>query len=269
MKFTILRSGSSGNCTLVEHGGTRVLIDAGGFSQKRLHEILTSVKVQAERLAGIVISHLHADHVNHSTLKICREHHVGLWVHEGCMASMHDWFGRKLTGSITAHTFSDRVFRIGEISIRPFEVVHDAQGKTCGFRFWPGDEETRAVAYTTDLGAFSEDLVQHFVNTRAIVIESNHDEEMLWENPRRTMANKKRVIGAFGHLSNTQCAEALVQVLRATLTMPERIILAHLSGENNTPEKALATVKGKIGEAGFEVMVVCASRDGATECVEV
>jgi phosphoribosyl 1,2-cyclic phosphodiesterase len=265
MKFCILRSGSSGNCTVVEHEDTRVLLDAGGFSYRRLVEILTEAQIKPQSVSGIVVSHLHADHVNASTLRLCREHGIGLWLHSACAPSVPLLFGGKAADSVNVHLFTDKKFSIGGLSFRPFPVMHDAEGVTCGFKFWREGDPATFVTYAADLGVFTDDLIDHFRDAAAIVIESNHDEKMLWANPHRTMHNKQRVIGTFGHLSNQQCGEALATVLGSSRRMPEVVILAHLSGENNSPSTALATVSSVLDEHGLSARLLCAPRDRRME----
>jgi len=264
LKFCVLRSGSSGNCSYLEHGDTRLLIDAGGFSLRRLEAIIAEIPVAPQRLAGIVVTHLHADHINTGTLRFSKKFGVPVWIHEYNMKVIRDVFEHRFVNNAVFRTFAESPCVIGAITVRPFAVPHDAAGITCGFRFSSAGEGGAALAYAADIGTFTGDLLPHFINTTAVYLEANHDPDMLWSNPLRPAGNKKRVTGGNGHLSNEKCGEAVAAICAGSSRPPAVVIMGHLSRDNNTPDLALRTVRGVLERHGIALTLCSASRESRT-----
>lgn len=263
MNLTLLRSGSSGNCALVECEGTRVLVDAGGQSQKRLHALLAEAELEASDIDAVVATHLHGDHVNQSTLRVCRRFALPLWLHNTNAERLPHKFAHRYLDGVMVRPFEES-FAVGALRFEAFEVSHDAPGVTCGLRFHPATDPRLSVAYATDLGHFPAKLTRVFENAAAVVIEANHDTELLWNNPRRTWAHKQRVGGNHGHLSNDQTAEALVKILRYAAQPPQTVVLAHLSGDHNSPQQALDTIGKRLDQHELYPSLVSAFRDRCT-----
>jgi phosphoribosyl 1,2-cyclic phosphodiesterase len=259
MQFCLLRSGSSGNCTLVEHDRTRVLIDAGGYSQVALRAMLAEVHLEPTDIAALVVSHLHSDHLNPSALRLCQAHRIPLWLHKKNVHHLHRIFAPTYTKGLEITAFGADTFDVAAIRFLPFQVPHDAAGVTCGFRFCAADNAA-AVCYATDLGHFPRELTDYFLDTAAVVIEANHDTELLWSNPRRPEWHKRRVAGTRGHLSNVESAEALVRIARGSKRAPSFAVLGHLSEDHNTPSLAVKTVDTFLSTEGIELPVTCAHR---------
>ena len=112
MRFCILRSGSSGNCTLLEHNNCRILIDAG-MSQKRIREVLEEAGTTPEGISAIVITHLHSDHFNYSTLQVCRKYGIPLWINTQNVVPFREVFRKYQSANLNVNSFSDEAFRIG------------------------------------------------------------------------------------------------------------------------------------------------------------
>jgi phosphoribosyl 1,2-cyclic phosphodiesterase len=260
MRFALLRSGSSGNCTIIEHEETRVLLDAGGHSMKRLHGVFDETGIDPSTLTAILISHFHSDHCNTTTLRLCQRYRISLWMHTTNTRYIPTLFAPAYLRDIQFNTFSSGRFDIGELNFFPFPLSHDAPGVTSGFKFWATGCPDDSVSYAADLGYFPDSLVQHFTDVQSIIIESNHDETLLWNNPHRPYFNKKRVAGNWGHLSNDQAGEAVVKILTASKRVPERIILNHLSGDHNTPSLALDNIGTLCNRHAFDIEITCASR---------
>ena len=263
MSLTFLRSGSSGNCTLVEYDGTRVLVDAGGQSRKRFHALLAEAELETSDIDAVVVTHLHGDHLNQSTLRICRRFALPLWLHTTNAEHLPYKFAHRYLDGVMVRPFQES-FALGGLRFEAFEVSHDAPGITCGLRFCPAADPLLSVAYATDLGHFPGKLRPAFESAAAVVIEANHDTELLWDNPRRTWAHKQRVGGNHGHLSNDQTAEALVGIFRCAPRPPRTVVLAHLSGDHNSPQQALDTIGKKLDRHELYPNLVSAFRDRRT-----
>ena len=151
-----------------------------------------------------------------------------------------------------------RDFWLGDIGVVPFSIPHDAADPV-GFRLYGGGV---SVSTATDLGFFSDEVWANVAGSTLVLLESNHDPDMLRANPRYTAALKARILGDHGHLSNEACAEALLRLITAGTA---DVILGHLSGENNTPTLA-RKVSGKALERegireGVDLRLQVALRD--------
>jgi phosphoribosyl 1,2-cyclic phosphodiesterase len=211
---------------------------------------------------AVLVSHLHSDHVNPSTVACCARHDVPIHLHRGNL----DGFARKVLPRAPARgpvrTFSDEeTFSVGAIAVRPFRVPHDARGVTCGFSFADasGIRNVR-VSMATDLGENQNGLFEEFVDSDLILIEANYDEEMLSRSPR---LDRGRVGSGVGHLSNAQAGKFLVRVLQESRKVPSAVILCHLSADHNTPELARGTVKEILASHRFDGIPIHAARRDA------
>lgn len=231
MIFCPLYSGSSGNCLYVQYGETRLLIDAGK-SGKMIQDALAYIGVAPESLSAILITHEHDDHIKSAGV-LARRFHLPVYATEGT------WLGmEKKVGEIPAdlrRTFDKREdFYLGQIGVVPFATPHDAMDPV-GFRFYGGGV---SMGIATDLGYFAQDVKNALAGSDLVLLESNHDPDLLRMNDHYNARLKQRILGRKGHLSNQACAEALVQLVG---TGVRNVILGHLSGENNRPELALST----------------------------
>jgi phosphoribosyl 1,2-cyclic phosphodiesterase len=144
-------------------------------------------------------------------------------------------------------------------------VLHDAAGTTSGFRIQqPG---AGAIGYCTDIGEFSPKHLPLLSGVSVLVIEANHDPQLVWDNPARPWHHKKRVIGKRGHLSNTQCARAVIDLFEHCGELPHSLILLHLSEDHNTPQLALNTIRTALAEYGLQPRIVYAPRFSCGESV--
>jgi len=269
MKVSILRSGSSGNCTLIEHCGCRILIDAG-MSQKRIKEVLEEVDLDPTKISAIVVTHLHSDHCNYSTLQICRKFGIELFVHHKNVSPLNTVLQKGIRGDdLRVRTFNDQTFRIGTMLFKPFDISHDAYVATSGFNVSPESSNETYLSYAADLGVFPDDLICHFQNAKTIVLESNHDTDLLWKNPHRPYIHKKRVAGEKGHLSNRQSADALIKIAKTSTRKPDNVILCHLSKDHNSPQLALDSVSAILEEQNIELALHVARRDQRTPFFEI
>ena len=126
----------------------------------------------------------------------------------------------------------------------PFSIPHDAADPV-GFRLYGGN---LSVSTATDLGYFSEDVYANVAGSTLVLLESNHDPDMLKANPHYNAALKARILGDHGHLSNEACSSALLRLINAGTG---NVILGHLSGENNTPTLARKVSSDALAREGI------------------
>lgn len=256
-----LRSGSSGNLTLVEHGRTRLLIDAGLPSRRGLTRALSDAGSAWSEIDALIVSHLHGDHIHPAAADCCARHEVPIYLHERNLRP----FSRRVLSRVplpaSLRPFDGTEFSVGGVRVRPFPVPHDAEGVTCGFVLTvEGRDREIRVTLATDLGTGGNGLFEEFVDSDLVLIESNYDPEMLSASRRRDRA---RVDSDVGHLSNEQAGRFLAQVMLESRRPPRAIVLCHLSADHNRPERAVGTVREILARYGFgEVPVHAARRDG-------
>lgn len=268
MKICILRSGSSGNCSIIEDQGTYLLLDAGGMSQRRIKEVLSEIGITTEQISGLLITHTHSDHLNYSTLKVCEKNNIAVYIHIDNISIIKNSFGPTLFSNLKIIPFGKEPFVINQvIQVTPFEISHDAAKVTSGFSIM--NQSGDFFTYAADLGYFPDDLIPKFVNSKIIFIEANHDPELLWKNPDRPYIHKKRVAGNYGHLSNVQTADALMRIVNSSQTLPEKIVLCHLSKDHNSPELATATIKDILDKNGVELPIFVAKRNERTAFFDI
>ena len=233
MRLCSIASGSSGNCIYVGSDSTHLLVDTG-ISKKRIEESLAELGVKGEELNGILITHEHSDHIQGLGV-FSRKYEVPIYATRGTiegictcktLGKMPDGLFREIT--------SDEMFDIGDLTVKPFAISHDANEPT-GFRIESAD---KAVAVATDLGIYDEYIVEHLKNLDAVVLEANHDVHMVEVGPY-PYPLKRRVLGDHGHLSNELSGRLLCSILHDKM---KHIVLGHLSRENNFPELAFETV---------------------------
>ena len=225
MRFTSLGSGSSGNGLVVESGGTRVLMDCG-FGLAETRERLERVGLKPSDVKGIVVTHEHDDHMG-GVARFALRYAIPVYLTRGTSQWLPDDFPAVLVRIIDSHT----PFAIDAVSVDPIPVPHDAREPV---QFVFSDGASR-IGVVTDLGTVTQHVVEKLSGCEALIIECNHDLDMLMTGPYPD-ALKRRVAGRFGHLSNSD-ARRLVEALdRGKL---RHLIAAHLSQQNNTPELAV------------------------------
>ncbi|MBP3369421.1 MAG: MBL fold metallo-hydrolase [Clostridia bacterium] len=251
-----LYSGSGGNSTFIRVGDHAILIDAGK-SARALCKALCEIGEDIENINAIFITHEHSDHV--SALEVLsKKHAIPIHITEQS-AEIFD-------GQITPYCFS-RLFihpvefceQIGDMSIRSFRTPHDSR-MSVGYRieFCDG-EHKRAIGYATDIGYVSDDIRKNLTGCDAVIIESNHDTEMLKNGPYPAEL-KARVASKRGHLSNCECSEFAIDLAQSGT---RAFLLAHLSKENNEPCLALETTERAL--SGLGVRVLTANPDAPCE----
>lgn len=241
--FCPLYSGSSGNALFVQYGGTRLLVDAGKPG-RTVEDALRFIGVEPESLNGILLTHEHSDHISGVGV-LSRRWKLPVYATPGTWRGIGSKIGKLPDGM--KRTFDrDADFYVGDLGVTPFAIPHDA-AEPCGFRLWGGGA---SLSIATDLGCFPERVRDAIAGSDLVLLESNHDPDMLKRNDHYSAALKRRILGNHGHLSNETCSEALVTLVeRGT----QNIILGHLSGENNTPQLALDTSESRAELEGMEL----------------
>ena len=228
MYFCPLYSGSSGNALFCQYGDTRLLIDAGK-SGKTIEDALKGIGADIRTVSGVLITHEHSDHIAGAGV-LARKYHLPLYATAGTWKAMEDRIG-EIPAEMRCEITAGQDFYLGSIGVVPFSIPHDAADPV-GFRLYGG---SMSVSTATDLGCFPDEVWSNVAGSTLVLLESNHDPDMLRTNPRYTATLKARILGNRGHLSNEACAEALLRLIAAGTS---DVILGHLSAENNTPTLA-------------------------------
>lgn len=254
IKFCSLYSGSSGNCIFVEHGGTKILIDAG-LSGKRIIEALTSIGENPSEVSAILVTHEHSDHTRGIGI-LSRKFDVPIFANEKTWAAMEREIGP--VNSKNRQCFSTGMeFTIGSIGVKPFLIPHDAS-EPVGYSFFA---ENKKITSATDIGHISNALLQEMMNSDILLLEANHDIEMLKVGPYPWHL-KKRILSDHGHLSNEMAGKVIAYMAEQGT---RQFLLGHLSKENNFPELAYQTVLNALVEkkiaVGSDVTLEVALRD--------
>lgn len=246
MRFCSLGSGSGGNATLVEASQgitqTRLLIDAG-FSERQLTSRLLRAGVTPGELDAIFITHEHGDHTGCATA-FAQRHRLPLITSRGTWRAIAD---TRLDPALQRRVAADEWLALGDMQLRPFAVPHDAQEPLQLVL----DDGSRRLGIVTDLGCAPDTVAQSLAGCAALLLECNHDEEMLRDGPYPA-GLKRRILGSHGHLSNTAAADLLARCRHAGLN---HVAAAHLSERNNTPTLARQALAEVLGCAPDEIAV--------------
>ena len=241
VSVTVLASGSRGNCTLISSSGTRLLVDAG-LSCRELQRRLALCMEDPGCIDAILITHEHSDHVGGLRV-LAKRLKVPVYMteatHDAYRRYARDSAGNRITLERLELFHPGHVFNIGDVSVTPFTIPHDAIDPV-GFTF---RSEGVKVAVCTDLGYMPASVRHHIRGCQVLMIESNHDLEMLRGGPY-PWAVKQRVMSRVGHLSNDALADFLTTDYDGGA---EYVILAHLSEQNNHPEIARAAAEQALG----------------------
>jgi phosphoribosyl 1,2-cyclic phosphodiesterase len=234
MRFASLGSGSEGNGLVVEAGDTRVLIDCG-FRLRDTAARLWRLGLAPESITAILVTHEHADHVG-GVAAFARRYRIPVWLTFGTLDMLGEAFLR--VPSICGFDSHDS-FAIGMIEVRPFPVPHDAREPV---QFVVGDGAHR-LGVLTDIGTTTRHVEASLSGCDALVLECNHDLEML-EGGDYPWPLKQRIASRLGHLHNEAAAGLLAALDTSRL---RHIVAAHLSQQNNTPDKARTALAKALG----------------------
>lgn len=249
MYLRTLASGSGGNCILVSHQDTHILIDAG-ISCRKIVTRLKEAGVPPESLGGIFLTHEHSDHIAGLGVFLKR-YPIPIYATAG---TGRETLRKYPIVEPMLRTFvPGEVIALGELTVRSFPTPHDA-AESVGYRC---DGGGRSLAVLTDLGWVPEEVSTVARGVSLALVEANHDEDWL-RHSRYTPVLQSRILSDWGHLSN-EAGGAFCAYLAKSGT--ETLVLAHLSRENNTPEHAYQVVSGVLARQNLHPTVEVAPRD--------
>ena len=240
MEYCSLMSGSWGNCHYIRAGETSILIDAGQSGSRILTNMASAGCSPAESLSAIVVTHAHRDHITGVGI-LARRLGIEVYATEGTWFEMGAIAGEIPEGLRKTIDCSEK-WSIGSLSLEAFPTSHDAL-ESVGYVVRNGEN---ALGIATDCGVFTSRMERMLRDMRLLILEANHDLDML-RTGKYPGFLKKRIAGIEGHLSNVDAGQALLRMLG---DKTERVVLAHLSQENNTSDKALETVGCALAQAG-------------------
>lgn len=228
LQFCSLGSGSKGNSYVIKNGhGNHILIDAG-LSCREIISRLTQINVMPESISAIFITHNHSDHIKGLVPFFNKFAGVEIFASEDTASEIELKLQRKINNIKSFDTISHYSFEI-----ESFPLSHDEA--TIGYTVIDGGKQ---ISILTDTGTVNASVIDAILSSNMIVIESNHDVDMLRENPNYPDYIKSRILSNRGHLSNKQCAETICKILDGNDNL-DTLLLAHLSEENNTVDKAM------------------------------
>ena len=246
MSFTHLGTGSRGNATLVESGDCKILIDQG-FSGKQLEKRLARMEIRADEINAIVLTHHHGDHGGGAAIAQ-RRWDIPIFCNDRTATALNlDLRNVRLFESLEAIEFAD------DFAVLPVPVPHSGADNVAFIASHKGERG----AVITDLGSWTDELVNHVSGCEHISVEANYDHNRLWSGPYPSRL-KERISGRGGHLSNDQTGQFLSQVIDHNT---RSLVLTHLSEKNNAPHLAESTVLYHVDDL-FEGDIRISLQDG-------
>lgn len=247
-----LFSGSSGNCTYIEHGASRILVDCGG-SGKQVENALRAIDVEPRQLTAIVVTHSHDDHIRGVGV-LSRRYDLPVFASVG---TWEEVMKRNKIGNVAAKNYrvfqsdvKEAVLDLGDLEARYFPTPHDAYDSV-GYVFSDGKS---TFGFATDVGYVTAKVRNALLGVDAALLEANYDEEMLWSGPYPEDL-KARIASRTGHLSNVDAGSFAVELIQKGV---KSLYLGHLSEHNNTPMIAECTVMDILGDSHIVPRKDCA-----------
>ncbi len=238
VQFTILGSGSGGNCAYLEVDDTRILIDAG-FSGRQIRQRLAQIGRTPESLHGILITHEHSDHIQ-GVLALCGKLGIPIYCNRLTREAIELQFEERFDCRIFV---TGSGFEVGSIAVDTFSVPHDAYDPV-GFLFHPAGVK---IGFITHSGPPTKFVGERVREANILLLEANHDLKMLKDDPKRPWSLKQRILSRHGHLSNEAAADVIQEIVTAEL---RHLYLGHLSRDCNTPELAHRTICERLKKVG-------------------
>ena len=263
MRMVSIASGSSGNCIYIGSESTHILVDAG-ISNKRIEQGLNEIGLKGGEMDGILITHEHSDHIKGLGV-VARRHGIPMYATKGTIdAIMENRSVGEIDGSLFRVIRPEVPFRIGDMTVQPISTSHDAADPVA----YVMRREQKSMAVITDLGKYDDYIVDKLQGLDVLLLEANHDVHMLQVGVYPYYL-KQRILGEKGHLSNELSGQLLSRVLHDRF---RKVVLGHLSKENNYPQLAYESVKMEITMAdvpykGSDFPVEVARRDEVSELI--
>lgn len=236
-----IASGSEGNCLLLTAGETNILVDAG-ISCRRISTALAGLGLPLKDVAAVFITHEHSDHIC-GLRTLVRRWEIPIYANPATARQLR----YRIAGIEPRLRAVEAPFALGGVTVTPFPTSHDVSGGA-DFRF---DFGGTGVGVLTDTGTVTDGAREALRGVELLVLESNHDVEWLRSGPY-PYPLKARILSDHGHLSNDAAAAFAAEMARSGT---RQIVLAHLSRENNTPQRALDTVSTAVADYGVTVTV--------------
>lgn len=257
MRVIVLASGSKGNATYIETNKTKILIDAG-ISYKQLKDRLELNNIELTNLDAILVTHEHSDHVMHLA-SIAKKTNAKIYISSESFENLSYAVLNDLSLNKTFHINVEKRYAINDITFVPIQLFHDTKN-AYGFLF---KIENQNIAYITDTGHILPKYYGLLKQMNVLIIESNHDVEMLL-NSNRDYRLKQRILSNKGHLSNDECCSIVKEIINANT---KSIVLAHLSEECNKDEIARSSMQKIIDDSLFNPKLYIANQNHSVEII--
>ena len=261
LNFRSLYSGSTGNSLFVESESTKILVDSG-VSLKKLTSALSSNDIDISDIDAVIVTHEHSDHVQ-SLGMLSAKYNIPVY------ANMKTWDAmpkqRERIDNVNQKLFkSYEKFEIGNLTIDPFSIPHDA-ADPCGFNIINNNDK---ISIATDIGHMTNFIINKLDGSSFILLEANYDPEIL-KSGKYPYYLKTRILGPNGHLPNEMAGKTIAYLSKGSL---QEVMLGHLSKENNFPELAYQTVIGELINKNFDensISISVANRNEPSKLVTV
>lgn len=254
MKVSVLASGSKGNVSYIETDKTKILVDLG-MTSLYVETKLKKLNIKPSEIDAVVLTHTHSDHIN--GLKVfCKKYHPKVYLTDKMLNDIKQLF------DLEDYEIIKSDFKINDLEIEVIKTSHDASDSN-GYIF---TSDNKSITYITDTGYINRKYHDRLKNKNIYIMESNHDIKLL-QNGKYPYYLKQRIISDRGHLSNEVSSKYLSEYIGNNT---QKIILIHLSHENNDPDIALTTLKNKIKENHKKFNnIIISKQDESTELVEI
>ncbi|MBH5319365.1 MBL fold metallo-hydrolase [Paenibacillus sp. GSMTC-2017] len=240
LRFTVLASGSTGNATIVQGSEKTVLVDAG-LSMKKLDELMRERGISGHDLDALFVTHEHSDHIK-GLGAFARKYELPIYANEATWGAMERHVGTIAPEKQVIMETGEQL-SFGPMYVQSYPISHDA-AEPVGYCF---EEQGEKLSLATDLGYVSEKVKRQIIDSDVLVLESNHDTEML-RMGRYPWNIKRRILSDVGHLSNVAAGEALIELMT---DRTKRVYLAHLSLDHNQMDLAMLTVNSILENHGI------------------